>query len=66
MLQIIAKTLYVADEPGRPLFDRLADALAEKQVLLVQDNCEYAFSACAQIVRWAIEAGLVKSDEGAR
>jgi predicted ATPase/DNA-binding XRE family transcriptional regulator len=45
----VAKVLDVREEPGRPLADTLAEALAGKQLLLVLDNCDHLLAASAQL-----------------
>jgi predicted ATPase/DNA-binding SARP family transcriptional activator len=47
--QTVASTLGVLEEPGRPLFETLADALRPRSLLLVLDNCEHLLPACAQL-----------------
>jgi predicted ATPase/DNA-binding NarL/FixJ family response regulator len=47
----IASAIGVAEEPGRPLLDTLADALRPRQLLLALDNCEHLIDACAQVGR---------------
>jgi non-specific serine/threonine protein kinase len=50
-----ARDLHVAEQPGRPTVDGLLDALQDKQLLLVLDNCEHVLSACAQLVETLLE-----------
>jgi predicted ATPase/DNA-binding NarL/FixJ family response regulator len=45
----VASVIGVSEEPGRPLLDTLADALASRQLLLVLDNCEHLIDACARV-----------------
>lgn len=45
----VASAAGVADEPGRPLLDTLADALRLRRLLLALDNCEHLLDACAQV-----------------
>ena len=47
--QRVAETLGVRGQPGRPLAATLADALREKDLLLVLDNCEHLIEACARL-----------------
>ncbi len=47
--QRVAETLGVRGQPGRPLGATLADALREKDLLLVLDNCEHLIEACAHL-----------------
>jgi predicted ATPase/DNA-binding CsgD family transcriptional regulator len=46
--QAVASHLNVREQPGRRLMDTLADDLAERQLLLVLDNCEHLIKECAQ------------------
>ena len=48
--QAVAATLEVRDQPGRPLLDILIDALRDKEMLLVMDNCEHLIDAAASFV----------------
>jgi len=45
----MARVLKIAGKQGRPLVDELLDALRDKQLLLVLDNCEHLLSACTQL-----------------
>jgi predicted ATPase/DNA-binding CsgD family transcriptional regulator len=45
----IAAVVGVDEEPGRPLTDTLADAIRDRQALLVLDNCEHLIGTCASI-----------------
>jgi predicted ATPase/DNA-binding CsgD family transcriptional regulator len=47
----IATAIGVAEEPGRPLLDTLADALRPRRLLLALDNCEHLIEACARVCR---------------
>jgi hypothetical protein len=47
--QRVAETLGVREQPGRPLGATLADALWEKDLLPVLDNCEHQIEACAHL-----------------
>lgn len=48
--QTVAKSLHVPESPKRSSLDRLLEALRNRQLLLVLDNCEHLLSACAQLV----------------
>src|SRR5829696_6984575 len=48
--QEVAGTLEVPERPGEPLTDTLVDALGDKGLLLVLDNCEHLVEAAAQLV----------------
>ncbi len=54
--QAAAKVLHVGEQPGRPLMEGLLDALLDRQLLLVLDNCEHVLSACAQLVEALLAA----------
>jgi predicted ATPase len=45
----VASALGVDEEPGRPLLETLADAVASRRLLIVLDNCEHLIEACARI-----------------
>jgi predicted ATPase/class 3 adenylate cyclase len=45
--QVLAATLGVREEAGRPLLTTLIDHLRPKRVLLLFDNCEHLIDACA-------------------
>jgi len=47
--QAIAAVFGVPEQPGRPVADALADALAHREALLVLDNCEHMVAAAAEI-----------------
>ena len=48
--QEVAGALKIAERPGQPLADTLAEALADKEVLLIMDNCEHLVGAAARLV----------------
>ena len=45
----IAAAVGVAEEPGRPLLETLADALRARRLLLALDNCEHLIDVCARV-----------------
>jgi predicted ATPase/class 3 adenylate cyclase len=47
--QLLATTLGVREEAGRPLVTTLTDHLRSKRVLLLLDNCEHLVDACARL-----------------
>ena len=49
VVQRVAETLGVREQPGRPLAATLADALRTKDLLLVLDNCEHLIEASAHL-----------------
>ncbi|MEU5852429.1 ATP-binding protein [Saccharopolyspora shandongensis] len=52
----VASSLRLHDRTARTPEDVLADHLADKQLLLVLDNCEHLRDACARIVATLLEA----------
>jgi len=46
----VAEALGVPEQPGRSLNDALVDALREKRVLVVLDNCEHIIEEAARLV----------------
>ena len=52
----VASALGVSEEPGRPLLDTLADAVASRRLLLVLDNCEHLIDACAAVCQRLLDA----------
>ena len=48
--QAVAGALWVREQPGHPLIDTLVEALRNKQMLLVVDNCEHLVEAAAELV----------------
>jgi predicted ATPase/class 3 adenylate cyclase len=47
--QVLATTLGVREEAGRPLAATLVDHLRPRRVLLVFDNCEHLIAGCAHL-----------------
>jgi len=47
--QAVARAIKVAEQPGRSLVEVVADALHDKHVLVVLDNCEHLLNACRQL-----------------
>jgi predicted ATPase/DNA-binding SARP family transcriptional activator/DNA-binding CsgD family transcriptional regulator len=47
--QAVARALKVPEQPGRSLTETLVDALREKRLLVVLDNCEHLIEAAAQL-----------------
>ena len=46
--QAVAQALEVHEQPGFSLTETLADALRNKRLLLILDNCEHLIEACAR------------------
>ncbi|GIW09095.1 MAG: hypothetical protein KatS3mg061_0152 [Dehalococcoidia bacterium] len=51
VLQAIATVLQVHEEPGQPLLETLSEAVVDRRLLLVLDNCEHLIDACAEGVQ---------------
>jgi class 3 adenylate cyclase len=52
----VATVLGVREEAGRSVMETLTEALRERRLLLILDNCEHLLTACAQLVN-----GLIRS-----
>jgi predicted ATPase len=59
--QAIASTLSIADQPARDQVEILSSFLADRQLLLVIDNCEHLVRECAVLV-----ATLLRTAPGLR
>ena len=46
----VAEALKVPERPGEPLSDTLSEALRDRQLLLILDNCEHLLEATARLV----------------
>jgi len=46
----VARTLGLTEQPHRPMVETLCEYLAEREILLVLDNCEHLVGACAALV----------------
>ncbi len=46
----IANTLNVREEPGQPMQQSLENALREKSMLLILDNCEHLLAECSRVL----------------
>ncbi|HET6319231.1 MAG TPA: tetratricopeptide repeat protein, partial [Chloroflexota bacterium] len=53
----VASVLSVKEQAGRPIVDALAKHVADRQLLLILDNCEHVLSACGELVRQLLQAG---------
>lgn len=58
--QTIAKVLRVPEQAERPAPESLLDALQDRDLLLVLDNCEHLLDACAQVVETLLAATDVR------
>ncbi|MFI7047002.1 ATP-binding protein [Streptosporangium sandarakinum] len=50
----VAAALGVGAEPSRPLAETLIDALADRRLLLIVDNCESLIEECARFCRMVL------------
>jgi predicted ATPase/DNA-binding CsgD family transcriptional regulator len=46
---MVADVLGVRQEPGRPVLDTLVEAVGQRSLLVVLDNCEHLIGACAKL-----------------
>jgi non-specific serine/threonine protein kinase len=49
VVDVVAKSLGVREDPSAPLIERIAARLKTDRALLILDNCEHVLSACAEI-----------------
>jgi predicted ATPase/DNA-binding SARP family transcriptional activator len=49
VLQTVAATLGLLEDPGHPILATLTDYLRAKKAVLMLDNCEHLVEACAQL-----------------
>jgi predicted ATPase/DNA-binding CsgD family transcriptional regulator/Flp pilus assembly protein TadD len=49
VVQEVARTLGLEEQPGRPLLESLIDTLADKEMLVLLDNCEHLTGAAAHL-----------------
>ena len=45
----VAKVLGIAADPDRPLLDTLIEAVGQRSLLLLLDNCEHVIDTCAKL-----------------
>ncbi len=53
----VASVLGVKEEPGRPVHDALVKHVANRQLLILLDNCEHLIDACAHLAKALLQAG---------
>jgi predicted ATPase/DNA-binding SARP family transcriptional activator len=61
VVEAVANAVGVRGEAGRPLTETVGSALADRESLLVLDNCEHVLDPCAELV-----VSVVSSGDGAR
>ncbi len=54
--QALAAAVEVREQPGRDMLASLVDALRQRQMLLVLDNCEHLIEACAALAEQLLRA----------
>ena len=55
--QAVASVLGVKEEPGRSVTDALQHFVADRQLLLILDNCEHVLGAAAALAKTLLQAG---------
>jgi len=45
----VAHVLGIREDPGRPIASLLVDAIGQRRLLVVLDNCEHVIDACAKV-----------------
>lgn len=55
--QAVATVLGVTEEPGRPVTEALLKFVADRELLVVLDNCEHLLRACAELSRLLLQSG---------
>lgn len=53
----VATALGVKEDAGRPVQDALVKHVADRQLLIILDNCEHLISACAHVAKALLQAG---------
>lgn len=56
VLQTVARSLRVPEQPGRPMLATLLDALEHRHLLLVLDNCEHVLAVTSQLAATLLES----------
>jgi predicted ATPase/class 3 adenylate cyclase len=63
LIRAVAGSVGLIEQPTRPLLDTMLDHLAERELLIVLDNCEHVISdaakLCEQILRSAASVRIV-------
>ncbi|HLG69498.1 MAG TPA: LuxR C-terminal-related transcriptional regulator [Chloroflexota bacterium] len=54
--QTVARSLGLQEDPSRTPTEHLLDALRDRRLLLILDNCEHLLAACSQLVEGLIGA----------
>ncbi len=60
VLSTIAQALQIREAPGRPLLQRVTDALRDQRLLIVLDNFEHVISAAPQVAELLAACSGVK------
>jgi len=56
LVDVVAATVGLRDEPARPLREVLIEYLATRKLLLVLDNCEQVIDAAAKLTETLLRA----------
>jgi predicted ATPase/class 3 adenylate cyclase/DNA-binding CsgD family transcriptional regulator len=54
---VLARTLGLADQPGRSMMETVGKFIRDRQMLLVLDNCEHLLDASADLVVQLLDTG---------
>jgi predicted ATPase len=54
--QVVARSLGIGEQRGRPIVDALIDSLAPRRLVVVLDNCEHLIDACCALVAQLLRA----------
>ena len=52
----ISEALSIKEAPDRSLLDTLIEALREKKLMIILDNCEHLIKTCAEVTRQLIQS----------
>jgi predicted ATPase/class 3 adenylate cyclase len=52
----VASVLSIQPEPGRPVADTLTEAIGQRSLLILLDNCEQVIDACAKLADMLLRA----------
>jgi predicted ATPase/class 3 adenylate cyclase len=54
--QVVASTLGVKEEAGRPVVEALVKFVKDRELLLILDNCEHLVHACAELTKQLLQS----------
>jgi predicted ATPase/class 3 adenylate cyclase/DNA-binding NarL/FixJ family response regulator len=58
---VLARTLGLPDQPGRPTMDTVSAFVRDRKMLLILDNCEHLLAACGALVVALLDVGSAVS-----